>query len=191
MRLERLTYNKIKIFITTDDLLERGLSKEDIWKDSLKWHQLFQEMLEEASEEFGIDFLGSVAIEIFSMQAQGMIMIVTVDDEKDEEFLTDSFLDIGVSSQKSEEILFEFADFEDCLGLSKRLAANSFSGGSLYRMNEKYYLYMKGDLLYDTAKLIANMAEYGCASLESIHNLSEYGKLIMEENAIETLVHYF
>ncbi|PMY00814.1 adaptor protein, partial [Pseudomonas sp. MPR-R5A] len=55
MHLERLNFNKIKIFLTLDDLIDRGLTKEDIWKDSLKWHQLFQDMLEEASEKFGVD----------------------------------------------------------------------------------------------------------------------------------------
>ncbi|MFP3454093.1 adaptor protein MecA, partial [Bacillus sp. SIMBA_154] len=29
MRLERLNYNKIKIFLTLDDLTDRGLTKED------------------------------------------------------------------------------------------------------------------------------------------------------------------
>ncbi|EOR23469.1 adaptor protein [Niallia nealsonii AAU1] len=37
MRLERLNSNRIKIHLTTDDLYERGLTKEDIWKDSIKW----------------------------------------------------------------------------------------------------------------------------------------------------------
>ena len=55
MRLERLNENKIKIFLTLDDLFDRGLSNEDIWKDSLKWHQLFHDMLEEASETFDVD----------------------------------------------------------------------------------------------------------------------------------------
>lgn len=32
MRLERLNYNKIKIFLTLDDLTDRGLTKEDLGK---------------------------------------------------------------------------------------------------------------------------------------------------------------
>ena len=86
MRLERLNYNKIKIFITLDDLFDRGLTKDDIWKDSLKWHQLFRDMLEEASETFDVEIQGSVAVEIFSMQAQGMVMIVTMDEQEEEIF---------------------------------------------------------------------------------------------------------
>ncbi|MED2244001.1 adaptor protein MecA, partial [Bacillus thuringiensis] len=34
MRLERLNYNKIKIFLTFDDLSERGLTKEDLWRNA-------------------------------------------------------------------------------------------------------------------------------------------------------------
>lgn len=47
MRLERLNYNKIKIFLTLDDLTDRGLTKEDLWKDSFKVHQLFKDMMNE------------------------------------------------------------------------------------------------------------------------------------------------
>lgn len=54
MRLERLNYDKIKIFLTTDDLHDRGLTKEDLWKDSLKVHQLFRDMMNEASVELGL-----------------------------------------------------------------------------------------------------------------------------------------
>ena len=41
MRLERLNYNKIKIFLTFDDLSERGLTKEDLWRNAPKVQQYF------------------------------------------------------------------------------------------------------------------------------------------------------
>ncbi|WP_307190238.1 adaptor protein MecA [Geomicrobium sp. JCM 19039] len=31
MRLERIAANKIKVFLTFDDLKERGLTKDDLW----------------------------------------------------------------------------------------------------------------------------------------------------------------
>ena len=190
MRIERITYNKIKIFLTSDDLSERGLTKEDIWKDSLKWHQLFHEMLEEASEELGVNFQGSVAVEIFSIHAQGMIMIVTKED-LDEEFLNDGFIDMQVTAQTNEEILFEFSDIEEVIQLSKRLSSMNFLCGTLYFMNEMYFFYVKDSQAFVTDGLIANMSEYGHASLESIHRLDEYGTLIIKDRAVETLVKYF
>ncbi|WP_449620195.1 genetic competence negative regulator [Robertmurraya sp. Marseille-Q9965] len=190
MRIERLTYNKIKIFLTTDDLTERGLTKEDIWKDSLKWHQLFHDMLEEASDEFGVSIEGSVAVEIFSMHAQGMIMIVTMEEE-DEESLHDGFIDMEVTTKNNEDILFEFQEIEHVIGLAKHLFSIEFFGGSLYALEDKYFLSFQEDKLRDSADLIAIMAEFGNSSLMSIHWLEEYGNKIIHQQAIETLVEYF
>ncbi|PLR84599.1 adaptor protein [Bacillus canaveralius] len=192
MRLERLTSNKIKIFLTSDDLTERGLSKEDIWLDSLKWHQLFHDMLEEASEEFGVDFHGSVAVEIFSLQAQGMIMIVTVEEQsEEEESLSDSFIEMQVMAEDSDNILFEFAGIEVVIQLASRLAAMKITGGSLYAFNDYYYLLMDERSITDANQIIPILAEYGNPSLTTIHRLQEYGKEIILEKAVETLVHYF
>ena len=69
MRLERLTHNKIKIFLTFDDLMDRGLTKDDLWKDTFKVQQLFRDMIEEASEELGFEVNGSIAVEVYSLPA--------------------------------------------------------------------------------------------------------------------------
>lgn len=191
VRLERLTYNKIKIFLTSDDLSERGLTKEDIWKDSLKWHQLFHEMLEEASEEFGVEIQGSVAVEIFSMHAQGMIMIVTMDEQEDEESLSDGFIDMQVTLDGSENILFQFNGIEDVIQLSKRLYYMNYLGGDLYEMNTFYYFLIRDVSVVEANKLVAILAEYGNASLESVYRIEEYGKAIIKDKAVQTLVHYF
>ncbi|MBT2642080.1 MULTISPECIES: genetic competence negative regulator [unclassified Bacillus (in: firmicutes)] len=192
MRLERLTNNKIKIFLTIDDLSDRGLTKEDIWKDSLKWHQLFHDMLEEASEEFDLDIIGSVAVEIFSLHAQGMVMIVTmIEQDEDEEQFDDGIIEMQVTLEGSEDILFEFENIEDVIQLAKRLLDAGIIGGSLHFMNDHYYLLMNGILPDEADKTVSIMAEYGVPSILSIHRLLEYGNEIMEERAVESLVHYF
>ncbi|WLR56521.1 genetic competence negative regulator [Mesobacillus subterraneus] len=192
MRLERLTNNKIKIFLTIDDLSDRGLTKEDIWKDSMKWHQLFHDMLEEASEEFDLDIIGSVAVEIFSLHAQGMVMIVTmIEQDEDEEQFDDGIIEMQVTVDGSEDILFEFKNVEDVIQLAKRLLDSGIEGGSLHFMNDHYYLLMNGIMPDETTKTVSLMAEYGVPSILSIHRLLEYGNEIMEERAVESLVHYF
>ncbi|MCM3586476.1 genetic competence negative regulator [Mesobacillus maritimus] len=192
MRLERLTNNKIKIFLTTDDLSDRGLSKEDIWKDSMKWNQLFHDMLEEASDEFGFEILGTVAVEIFSLQAQGMVMIVTMGEiEYDEEpFDDDGYIEMQVTLEGREIILFEFENIEDVIQLAKRLKDAGVRGGSLYVLDGTYYMSMYG-LESDSEQIVSLLAEYGSPSILSIHRLNEYGKLIIDENAVDTLVYYF
>ncbi|WP_071459994.1 genetic competence negative regulator [Bacillus massilinigeriensis] len=191
MRLERMTLNKIKIFLTSDDLSDRGLTKEDIWKDSLKWQQLFQDMLEEASDEFGIDFFGSVAVEIFSLHAQGMVMIVTMGEQvTEEEDYANGLIEMQVKMDGCETILFEFASFEDIVSLSTRLSQAGIIGGTLYSYNDTYFLEMDCPNM-DQNKVIAILAEYGNSSIFSINRLKEYGKTIISESAIETLQLHF
>lgn len=192
MRLERLTTNKIKIFLSSDDLFERGLSKEDIWKDSMKWHQLFHDMLEEASEEFDVDFEGSVAVEIFSLHAQGMIMIITVDDVGDEnEILYDGFIEMQVRMESSEDLLYIFESFEDIIALAKRLFSMNIGGGQIYYLNQKYFFLMKTTNQVDVDRIASILSEYGDASIVTICRLEEYGKLIIENNAVETILQFF
>jgi adapter protein MecA 1/2 len=192
MRLERLTANKIKIFLTSDDLYERGLSKEDIWKDSIKWDQLFQDMLNEASEEFNVDIQGSVAVEVFSLQSQGMIMIITVEDSsEDEEMLYDGFIEMKVRVDDSENLLYEFENIEDFISLSKRLISMNICGGNLYSLNNRYYLFMNHLEGSKFEKIAPILSEYGNASIISPYVLFEYGKKIIENNAVETIHHFF
>ncbi|WP_147533812.1 genetic competence negative regulator [Bacillus marasmi] len=192
MRLERLTYNKIKFFLTTDDLYDRGLSKDDIWIDSLKWNQLFHDMLAEANEEFGMEFQGTIAVEIYSLQAQGMVMILTMEESnQDEESLEDVFIEMQVTIEDSNEVLFEFTSIEEVIQLSKRFTTMEIFGGSLYSMNEKYYLLFEEIEAESKNRLISVLAEYGDPSLLSIHRLIEYGKLIIQDKTIETIVDYF
>ncbi len=192
MRLERLTANKIKIFLTSDDLIERGLSKEDIWKDSSKWNQLFHDMLEEASTEFDVNIQGSVAVEIFSLQAQGMIMIITVDHVKeDEEFLYDGFIEMQVRVGGCEDLLYEFDDFEDLISLSKRLSTINIFGGSLYTMNGRYFLLIDKLEAEKNETAACILSEFGSASIMSPYLLREYGKIISENNALETILRFF
>ncbi|MCQ6273851.1 genetic competence negative regulator [Bacillus sp. V3B] len=194
MRLERLNYNKIKIFLSLDDLFDRGLTKEDIWKDSLKWHQLFHDMIEEASEAFDVDIHGSVAVEIFSMQAQGMVMIVTMEEqeqEQEQDVFGDSFIDMQVTMEGNVEILFEILDFEHVIQLAKRLSIIGFSGGTLYSMNNEYY-FLIDNVCSDIQTQIATiMAEYGNPSFISIYVIQEYGKMIIKEHAVSQIMTYF
>lgn len=191
MRLERLNYNKIKIFLTLDDLTDRGLTKEDVWKDSLKWHQLFHEMLEEASEEFGVEIHGSVAVEIFSMQAQGMVMIVTLDEQNDEELLDDGFIEMQVTVDGSEDILFEFQDFEDVIQVAKRLCIVHIEAGTLYAYKGQYYFHLADFTGDEINRAIAILAEFGNPSFVSIHLLEEYGKKVIQNGAAKMLVQFF
>ena len=192
MRLERITNNKIKVFLTFDDLSDRGLTKEDLWQDSEKVHQLFRDMMDSANDELGFEVNGSIAVEVYSLQAQGMVIIVTVtDDISDEEFL-DDYIEMQVTIDESKEVLYEFSSFEHIIDLAKRLQPFQMGAGKIYYYQELYFLLLEEKNSHlEMETLISLLSEYGSPATMTIHRIHEYGKIIMEENALSTIRKHF
>ncbi|MDY0405680.1 adaptor protein MecA [Virgibacillus sp. 179-BFC.A HS] len=45
MRIERVSSNQFTMFLTFDDLIERGFTKEDLWYDARDVRSLFSDMM--------------------------------------------------------------------------------------------------------------------------------------------------
>jgi adapter protein MecA 1/2 len=195
MRLERLAYDKIKIFLTYDDLNERGITKEELWQDVPKVHRLFREMIMEADDELGFKVDGPIAVEVFSLPAQGMVVIVTKGSaESDfEDDYNDEYIEMQVTLDESDEVFYEFRSFEDVIGLSKRLINVGILGGTLYSFQSQFYLKFDEEEFaeYELDSLVALLAEFGNPSTITSYRVMEYGKQIMRSTAIEQLNHYF
>ncbi|MGC4376262.1 genetic competence negative regulator [Fictibacillus sp. Mic-4] len=195
MRVERLTYNKIKIFLTLDDLKERGISKDEIWQDIPKVHQLFRDMMNEADDEVGFKADGPIAVEVFALPAQGMVVIVTkgsneydLEDEYDEDYI-----EMQVTLDESDEIFYEFSSFEDVISLAHRLHSFQIEGGVLYSFNDQFYLkFEENDIQsIELDMLIALLAEFGSPSTITSYRVMEYGKCLMPKEAILQLNTFF
>ncbi|MCP1123149.1 adaptor protein [Bacillus sp. AFS018417] len=194
MRLERLNYNKIKIFLTFDDLSERGLTKEDLWKNAPKVQQLFRDMMQEANKELGFEADGPIAVEVFSLQAQGMVVIVTKENQESdtEEEFQDEYIEMQVTLDESEHILYEFASLEDVIALAGRLYNLGVTGGKLYAWQNRFYLWLEEDsTMLLKEDMIAILAEFGNSSTITIYRMMEYGKELMANEAIEQIYKYF
>lgn len=194
MRLERLNYNKIKIFLTFDDLSERGLTKEDLWKNAPKVQQLFRDMMQEANKELGFEADGPIAVEVFSLQAQGMVVIVTKENQEldTEEEFQDEFIEMQVTLDESEHILYEFTSLDDIIALAGRLYSLGVTGGKLYGWQNRFYLWLEEEtttLLKED--MIAILAEFGSSSTITIYRMMEYGKELMVNDAIKQIHKYF
>ncbi|PGT87146.1 genetic competence negative regulator [Bacillus sp. AFS040349] len=193
MRLERLNYDKIKIFLTTDDLHDRGLTKEDLWKDSLKVHQLFRDMMNEASVELGFEAHGPIAVEVYSLHAQGMVIIVTNSkdsDDLDDDF-SDDYIEMQVKVDESFDVIYEFESFEAIIQLSHYLYHQNILDGMVVYFQERYFLLLSDDQPMNIDNLVAILAEYGSPSTLTVHRLMEYGKIIMQNDAIEQIYNHF
>ncbi|MDF2946982.1 MAG: negative regulator of tic competence family protein [Bacillales bacterium] len=199
MRLERLNPNKFKVFLTFDDLIDRGLTKDDLWHNAPKVQQLFQDMMKEASDELGFEMDGKLAVEIYSLQAQGMVVIVTkekiinnleedYDDDDD-----DDFVEMQVTLDEVHEVLFEIYSLEDVIDMAYRVCDFGNIPAKLYMYDSLYYLYIDPINIetVDIDVLISILSEYGNPSVRTIHRIQEYGKVLFNEQAINNIIKYF
>lgn len=174
-------------------MTDRGLTKEDLWKDSFKVHQLFKDMMNEANTELGFEANGPIAVEVYSLQAQGMVVIVTKNqdaDSEDDEY-DDDYIEMQVKLDESADIIYQFHSFEDIIQLSESLQRIGITGGTVYHYDGQYFLSLE-DLGSHTAEgVVAVLAEYGNPTTLTIYRLQEYGKLIMDGNAVETIQTHF
>ncbi|AXI31228.1 genetic competence negative regulator [Priestia aryabhattai] len=193
MRLERLNYNKLKVFLTYDDLTERGLTKEDLWTDTFKVKQLFREMIEQASQELNFEPTNSLSVEVFSLQAQGMVVFVTKQYEEEtsygefDEDEFEDFIEMQVMLDESEDMFFEFDSFEDVIQLTKRMSNFYDTDSVLYSFEKRFYVLLDYHMLSpaEVGNMIAVLAEYGNPSTITKHRVNEYGKILVEKRALE------
>jgi len=193
MRLERLNYNKLKVFLTYDDLKERGLTKEDLWTDTFKVKQLFREMIEQASQELNFERTNSLSVEVFSLQAQGMVVFVTKQYEEEtsygelDEDEFEDFIEMQVMLDESEDMFFEFDSFEDVIQLTKRMSNFYDTDSVLYSFEKRFYVLLDYQMLSpaEVGNMIAVLAEYGNPSTITKHRVNEYGKMLVEKRALE------
>lgn len=200
MKIERLSQDKIRIFLTFDDLTERGIQKEDLWREIPKVHELFSEMMDQAYSELGFDASGPLAVEVFALPAQGMVVIVTrgrmeaekhlaqIDEEDEEEVY-----EMEVTLEQSDLISYAFHDFEHLVRVAKLINRYLIDGGSLFSYKGKWIVQLEPFEMEDTRyqALIALLSEFGEATSVTRAVLEEYGKVIIASDAIKVLCSYF
>ncbi|SEN42101.1 adapter protein MecA 1/2 [Amphibacillus marinus] len=189
MRLERLSSNQFKIFLTFDDLMERGLTEEIMWQDLPAMQALFHDMMFEASDELDFELAGVLSVQVYMLQAQGMLIIVTQELLDDD----DDYIEMQVTLDESDALLYVFDDFEDIIQLSHTLGRLGIDDGSVYFFDHNYYVFFTDSLLEEVNQedFIALLSEYSEASVVSPARIMEYGNTIISEKAMHQLRHTF
>jgi adapter protein MecA 1/2 len=193
MKVERIARDKVRIFISYDDLEERGIDRNEIWQNGRKVQELFWDMMETAYVEVGFEIAGPIAVEAFTMPAEGVVVIVTripsipgTRDDDDDLDSDDDFADAYDSP-----LLFQFADFENLIQVAHAMAGYSLES-TLFRYMDTYYLSI-GDQLENEAyqSVCSVLEEYGESTLVTVAVLEEYGVQIIKDNAIQVLMEQF
>ena len=192
MKLMKWNDDKLKIYLTLDELLEKGLTAEELKIDCKKVHDIVQEIVKEACMEFGFKLAGALSVEIYSMQQeQGLIMIVSKEEdvfhfyEEEDDWFSE---DHHASFQEKDNAVYSFGDIEDVVRMCRvigRMADEVAS--SLYHIDGVYCMHFENIASETYDYYIPIIQEYGSLTVHSPFFLEEYGKLILKGNAIGAL----
>ena len=208
MKIEKLNDNKIRITLNIEDLNERNISMQSFMSNSIESQDIFYDMLDKADEEVGFN-TDDCRIMIEALALKNGVFVLTITKFEHEE---------GKSNLKRKNVhikrknptinldktIYSFESFdafcEFCTFLRNTLDEGQildFSKKSdLYEYNSNYYLIL--------SKINVNSIslKYICSSItEFAHfvnsselfesKIKEYGKLVIEQNAILTCMEYF
>ncbi|UOR12439.1 genetic competence negative regulator [Halobacillus amylolyticus] len=192
MRVERMSNEKFKIFLTFDDLMDRGLTRDELWEDLPRVHRVFSDMMYDAGIELGVELNGVLLVQVYLLQAQGMLVVVTRAENEDIEEDED-YIEMKVTLDESNEMIFSFDDFEDIIQAGLHLYRLGVFGGDVYSYNTNYYMVLDDEVIVhlDTEQVIALLSEFASASAVTSHRLIEYGKVIMKNDAMQNIYTYF
>lgn len=191
MRVERIAKDKVRIFISFDDLEERGIDKDEIWKNGRKVQELFWDMMETAYVEVGFEVAGPIAVEAFTMPTEGVVVIVTrvpsLPSAEDEEEDT-----IQLHPDPLSNFIFEFDDFENVIRAAYAIEDYG-ANAKLFAYKGAYHLYCDEKSVPESQYefLLSVLSEYGQFSDATLAVLEEYGTCIFSDYAVDELTERF
>ncbi|MCI9063007.1 MAG: adaptor protein MecA [Clostridia bacterium] len=207
MKIEKLTDNKIRIILNTDELLKQNIDVKTLVNNTDIAQNLFKDILKQAEKEVGFIVADSkLLIEAF-VSSEGFF-IVTFTKFKSEIKKND----IKVSKLKvkrkehfssSKHVVFLFNTFDEfcnfCTYIKNTFLDNLNKIAQrivLYEYNSKFYLSLnniytenKNISLFYTS--ISEFAKIASSSIGFESKLIEHGKIIFKHNAIKNGIKYF
>jgi adapter protein MecA 1/2 len=158
MKIERVNRDKIRIYLSAEELVERGIKRDEMVGPFPHLHDLLMEMMEKAADEIGFEAEGPLAVEVFSMASQGMVLVVTrparnnkdeaKDDGDDDDYdlfksFNDNEIEVDVTIETQNKFTYVFSDFENVLAAMKRLYEYDVMFGQLYYYQNRYIVQIK------------------------------------------------
>ena len=211
MKIEKLTENKIRVIINSNDLTENNIDFNSLINRSSETQTLFLKILEKAEKEVDFNTDGyKLLIEVFSSIDEPLVFTITKYECKNFEYnCFDTRKKRKVFAKKktinfsNKQIVYsfnsfdEFCDFCNCINTIENFKTKEFSKDiSLFLYNDTYYLIAKNvNINYKFINLFYSIAsEFGKLLSQSKNfenKLYEHGELIMKKNAIDIGIKYF
>ena len=204
MKIERVGENKIRIFVTYDDLEERDIDLDAFNYNSPESQDLFWDLMQQAEIELGFDAQESqLCIEAVSDVEHGFVITITrIEEDGDFEslhkYIKNRYKKKELSSKKktsslcSTMLIYSIEGFEELCSLCSMLNSLFTGRSRVYRLESTYYLvlFSVDSNVSDQNKFSSILSEYG----DKMHNvdffegyLNEYGKCLVSDNALKVL----
>ncbi len=201
MRIEKINENKIRIFVTFDDLEARDIDLSSFNYNSPETQELFWDLMEQAELELGFETHESqLCIEAVTDVEQGFVITITkIDEDGDFESIqkfiknrykrNDLKIKRKTSNVCSEVMIYNLDTFDDLCMVSIQLESVYKGDSTVYQCDGSYFLVLrKADTASHNQNKVENiLSEYG----DRITNvlflegyLNEYGKLMVQHHAI-------
>jgi len=208
MRIERINENKIRIFISFEDLEARDIDLGSFSYNSPETQELFWDLMEQAELEFGFDTNESqLCIEAVSDMEQGFIITITkLDDDGEfesiQKFVKNRYKrrDLKIKQKTSHIcssiLIYNIHLFDDLCTLCKRIESIFTGESCVYTAEGEYYLVLSrvdGNVL-NTHLFDCILSEYA----DKVDNpsffesyLNEHARLLIPEKAVQILSQHF
>ena len=206
MRIEKLNDNKIRIFLNLDDLREKNINPHDFMSNSLESQDLFLDMLNKAETELGfITNNYKLVIEALASSDGNFIFTITRTKPEDINSSRPPLPKIKRRTAKPNKVLsiYSFNSFDEFCDFCTYIANSNLSeyleklkNSSLVLFKGKYYLILN-NLKLNISELKSfsyTVSEFASRVVNEDlfeRKLKEYGKNIIQKNAISTCLKYF
>lgn len=197
MKIEKVTQNKIKITLTSDDMDMWDLDIEKISTNAPQARDFFINIIERAESELSFNIKDSQLLVEAVMKTDGSVIHISKinPDSDDINRLTRARIkkiEVRVRRKSSNEnkcVVYIFDKFDDAVDACKLITAHFDGYSDFYKYNNKFYLVMYYSDSADKHIAII-MSEYG-TKVDKYNSLigmlNEHGELMIKEHAVKTL----
>lgn len=204
MKIEKLTENKIRVIIPSDELGENHLTVHSLMTKAIETQEIFSEILKKAEKEVDFSTEGcKLLIEAFSSLEDVFVFTITRylpdTDAKKKKLIAKrksfhKISDLTICQFENFDIFCEFC--KSVKNLHKNNLAKLAKTISLYNWKDSYYLVFRNintkcedfNLFYSTLSEFGKLLSYS-DHFES--KLLEHGKVIIKKNAIDVGIRFF
>ena len=207
MKIERISENKIKVLIDDDEAKEWDISIKSISENTPGVQQMFWRVIRLAKEsvDFSIDG-AKLFVETIPACESGIGMMITkVSSESELEEAVNNcsykgrlrraeLKPIRKEESKRKKYIYCFETFDSVCAAAGELN-NRYCGVSvLYKLDDKFYMYLipaEPISLCEAENVLSEFAVKQTNGQYMHGRLNEYGKIMIEKNAIEVISKYF